>query len=401
MPKFLYKAKNNRGEVVTGTVIAPNHPEAEAVLIKNNLVPVDIVSGKQDNFFKLLFKKISIKDRAVISRQLATMLAAGLPLSKAISILVKQAKNETIKEIFLDIYKDLEQGYSFSIALSKHPEAFDRVFVSVVGSGESTGKLDSVLNELANQLERDSSFNSKVKGALAYPGFIFGMVIVAGIFMLTVVIPKLKTMFESAGQNLPLVTRILIVSADFMQKFWWLVIILIVGMILAVRIWGGTPAGSRFLHRLQMSIPGLKNVLEGLYMYRFTRIMSMLISSGVPLLDALKIGSSVIDNPIYESALANVASQVEKGVPFSVQIMKEPVFPQLIGNMVAVGEETGELDKVLSKIADYYEESTNESVKTISSLVEPAILVLVGLAVAFMVFAIYIPIYQINTSVGG
>ncbi|MFA6963558.1 MAG: type II secretion system F family protein [Patescibacteria group bacterium] len=401
MPKFLYKARNNKGEVVTGTVIAPNHPEAEAVLIKNNLIPVDIVSGKQEGLFKLLFNKVSVKDRAIISRQLSTMLAAGLPLSKAISILIKQAKNETIKNIFLDIYKDLEQGYSFSIALSKHPEAFDRVFVSVVGSGESTGKLDSVLNELANQLERDSSFNSKVKGALAYPGFIFAMVIVAGFFMLTVVIPKLKTMFDSAGKELPIITRMLLYASDFMQKWWWLVALLIVGLILLIKVWGGSPKGSRFFSKLQMSIPGLKTVMESMHMYRFTRIMSMLISSGVPLLDALKIGSAVMDNPIYESALTNVASQVEKGVPFSVQLLKEPVFPQLIGNMVAVGEETGELDKVLNKVADYYEEATNESVKTISSLVEPAILVLVGIAVAFMVFAIYVPIYQINTSVGG
>jgi type IV pilus assembly protein PilC len=401
MPRFLYKAKNSNSEVVTGTVVANNHYDAEQVLIKNNLIPTDILADHQDNILNMLLNKVSVKDKAVIARQLSTMLSAGLPLSKAISILVKQAKNENLKKIFLDIYKDLEQGYSFSVALSRHPEAFDKVFVSVVSSGETTGKLDVVLSELAGQLERDSTFNSKVKGSLFYPGFIFGVVIVAGIFMMTYVMPKLKSMFESANQTLPLITRVLLSVSDFMQVYWWVVVFGLIGIVIGFRIWIATESGARTYHTIQMHIPGLRNLLEGLYMYRFTRILSMLVGAGVPLLDGLRISGSVIDNPIYENSIANIAAQVEKGVPLSAQLLKEPTFPQLIGNMVAVGEETGELDKVLSKVADYYEEASGEMVKTISSLVEPFTLVVVGIAVAFMVFAIYVPIYQINTSAGG
>lgn len=398
MPKYLYKAKNNRGDAVTGTVLAPNEYEAEKVLIKNGLVLSELIAEKQESILRIFTKKVSVRDRAIISRQLATMLSAGLPLSKAVTIIAKQAKNEQQRQIFLEIYKDIEQGYSFSVALSKHPEAFDRVFVSVVGSGETTGKLDVVLAELANQLERDSTFVSKVKTSLFYPGFIFGVVIIAGVVMLVVVVPKLKTMFDSAKRELPLITNMLLALSSFFQAWWWAVLILAIVVFVLMRFWQATPAGARIVHRYQMKIPGLNVIMEGLYMYRFTRIMAMLIGAGVPLLDAIKIGSSVIDNPIYEDSLSNIANQVEKGVPLSTQLLRENAFPQLVGNMVAVGEETGALDQVLNKVADYYEETTNESIKSISALVEPVILVIVGLAVAFIVFAIYIPIYQINST---
>ncbi|MCX6808514.1 MAG: type II secretion system F family protein [Candidatus Berkelbacteria bacterium] len=400
MARFLYKAKNNQGEVVTGTVMAPNHFDAEQVLIKHNLVPTDIVLDHQISFFSRFFGRVSAKDKAVIARQLATMLSAGLPLAKAITILTKQAKNESQRKIFLEIYKDIEQGYSFSVALSRHPQAFDRVFVSIVNAGESTGKLDIVLKELANQLERDSSFNSKVKGSLAYPGFIFVAVIVAAFVMMVVVVPKLKTMFDSQSMSLPMTTKLLISTSDFVGAYWWLLVLLIIGVYMGFRFWIATYEGGRIFHRIEMKIPGLKTILEGLYMYRFTRILAMLSGAGVPLLDSLHIAGSVIDNPVYEASIRNVSVQIEKGVPLSVQLLKEPIFPQLIGNMVAVGEETGELDKVLDKVADYYEEATNDMVKIVTSLVEPAVLILVGLAVAFIVFAIYLPIYQLNSSAG-
>ena len=401
MPRFLYKAKNNKGQIVSGTVRANSQTEAENVLIQHTLVPTEIIAEGQIAFGGFFVAKVSARDKAVFTRQLATMLSSGLALTKAISLLAGQARTPHQKEIFLSLYKDLEEGYSFSSALAKHPEAFDRVFVSVVNSGETTGKLDVVLLELSNQLEKDSGFISKVKSSLYYPMFIFGVLIIAGIAMLTFVVPKLRSMFDSAGAQLPLITKILLGLSSFFQVWWWLVLIILAGGVVFIMNWIKTDAGSRVFHNLQITLPGLKNIYEGMYMYRFTRIMSMLIGAGVPLLDALRIGGSVIDNVIYEDSLSYISSQVEKGVPLSVELLKDPFFPPLIGQMVAVGEETGELDKVLSKVSDYYEESTTDITKTISSLVEPAVLVIVGLAVAFMVFAIYLPIYQINQTAGG
>lgn len=400
MARFLYKAKNNKGQIVTGTVRASNQSEAEKIIFDHAMVPTEIIAEQEQSFASFFTKKVSVRDKAVFSRQLATMLSSGLALTKAISLLATQARTAQIKEIFLSIYKDLEEGYSFSSSLAKHPEAFDRVFVTVVNSGENTGKLDVVLLELSDQLEKDSGFISKVKSALYYPAFVFGVLIIAGIVMLTFIVPKLEGIFDSMGTSLPLITRILISLSAFFQSWWWLVIILLVAGIIFILNWIKTDTGMKFYHNLQITVPGLKNLYEGMYMYRFTRTMAMLVGAGVPLLDALRIGSAVIDNVVYEDSLSKISSQVEKGIPLSVELLKDPFFPPLVGQMVAVGEETGELDKVLKKVSEYYEETTTDVTKTISSLVEPAVLVIVGLAVAFMVFAIYLPIYQMNTTIG-
>lgn len=399
MPKFLYRAKNNRGEIVTGTVRSISETEAEKVLIKHNLVPTDIMPERPRTMRSLVMGKISVSQKAVFSRQLATMISAGLSLPKAVGILAKQASNEFQRGVFLDIYKDLQEGYSFSSSLSKHPDVFDRVYVSIVSSGEATGKLDYVLSELADQLENDSDFISKVKSSLYYPAFILVALAAIGVFMLAYVIPKLKTMFDQAGAQLPVATRILLALSSFVQSFWWLILILVIAVVVILRYWFTTDSGSRFVGSVELNIPVLNRIYEGLFMFRFTRTMSMLIGAGVPLLDALRIGSTVINNVRYEESIMNLARQVEKGVPLSTQLLKEPVFPMLIGQMAAVGEETGELDKVLAKVADYYEKTTNDFSKGIASLIEPVILLIVGAAVAFMVFAIYIPIYSISQAI--
>jgi len=399
MTKFIYKAKNNKGEIVTGTVRAANQPDAEKILIAHNLIAMEILPEKAKPAFSLFTKKISSKDKAVFSRQLATMLSAGLSLTKAINILIKQAKNEHIRKVFTEIYRDLEEGFSFSVALSKHPEMFDRVYVSVVNSGESTGRLDAVLSELADEVENDNAFISKVKGSLYYPVFIFFVLIIAGILLMTFVVPKLQSIFDQAGENLPFATKVLIGVSNFIIGWWWLLLIVVVGIVIFIRSWIQTDSGKTFFDNLKIKTPGLKVIFQGVAMYRFTRVLSMLIGSGVPLLDSLKIGSAVVDNVVYEEAITEVVHQVEKGVSLSTQLLKDDTFPSLIGNMVAVGEETGELDKVLVKVSKYYEESTSDLTKAISTIVEPAVLVIVGLAVAFMVFAIYLPLYNMSNIV--
>lgn len=399
MTRFIYKAKNNKGEVVTGTVKAENSLDAEKVLVKHGLSPVDLVEEKKSGISGLFAVRVSIKDKALFSRQLATMLSAGLSLTKAISLLIKQAKNEKVKGVFQNIYKDLEEGYSFSTALAKHPDVFDRVYVSVVNSGESTGKLDMVLNELADELENDAEFQSKVKGALYYPIFIFCVLIVAAVALLVFVVPKIKGVFEATNQTLPIATRILLSASNFVTTWWWLVLILLVMFVIFLKYWSVTDSGERFFDNLKITIPGYKTINQNIYMYRFTRVMSMLTGAGVPLLDALRIGSAVINNVVYEDSVTRIVSEVERGVPLSSQLLKDKYFPPLVGNMVSVGEETGELDKVLKKISEYYGQATGDITKAISALVEPVVMVLIGLAVAFIVFAIYLPIFQMNQTV--
>ena len=396
MAKFLFKAKNNSGAVVTGSVEAANEFAAEKLLISNKLLPSEILAEKKSlNFNVSLSSKATLKDKAIFCRQLATMIGAGLTLSKALSIVAKQARNEKLKSTYYAIYKDIEEGYAFSTALSKHPEVFDRILISVTRSGETTGNLEVVLTQIADKYENDNDFVGKIKSALYYPVFILFALIGVGVYMLIAVIPKLEMVFKANDTELPFATRVLIAMSGFFTNFWYLALIITVVLVLGIRWWLVSDAGTRTINSWQIKIPGIKSLAEGIYMTRFSRTMEMLISSGVPILDALKIAGSTIDNQIYEESVAQMAREVEKGIPLSVPLSKDPAFPALMGQMVSVGEQTGKLDKVLNKVAVYYESETTERIKGISTLIEPMVLLVIGFGVAFLIFAILVPIYNI------
>lgn len=395
MVKYLYRAKNSQGQVVTGTVTAGNQFEAEKALLDNRLVAIDIVQEKKFALNSLFKTKITTKDRALFARQLATMISAGMTLTKSLSIVTQQARSDRLKEIYNDVYRDLEEGYSFSSALAKHPEAYDRVFIAIVKSGETTGNLEKVLDETATRLENEGNFAAKIKGAMLYPAFILGALLIIGAYMMIKVIPQLKTVFEQAGSNLPLVTRMLIAVSDFLTQYWWLVLIFLVVIIIMARYWIVSDLGGRTINRWEITIPGIKQLTVGMYMSRFSRVMEMLILAGVPLIDGLKITAGTMNNQIFEEGINEMVVEVEKGVPLSVPILKNENFPTLLGQMVAVGEQTGKMDEVLSKVAEYYEEETDQRIKSISTLVEPVILVIIGCGVAFLVFAVLMPIYGI------
>lgn len=393
--KYLYKAKNERGDIVSGTVTAQNDFEAEKILFNNKLIAVDILPEKSFDVGVYFKPKVTIKDKALFARQLATMISAGLTLTKAVSVVANNARNERLKQIYYSLYKDLEEGLSFSSALGKHTDAFDRVFVSVVKSGETTGNLDLVLTQTAERLEGDNDFLSKIKGAMYYPVFILCALLVIGTYMLVKIIPQLASLFTKAGVQLPFATRALIWLSAFLQTKWWLALLIIIVIVLAIRTWLVSEMGSRTVSSWQLKIPGIKGLSTGIYMSRFARIMEMLVKSGVPLLDALKIMSSTINNQILEEEINGMVVEVERGVPLSTPLSKYDTFPKLIGQMVAVGEQTGKLDQVLGKVAEYYEEETATAIKSLSTLLEPVILLIVGAGVAFLIFAVLVPIYQI------
>jgi len=395
MIKYLYRAKNNQGQLVTGTVTANNEFDAEKALLDNRLVVIDIIPDKKFSSSSIFKAKITTKDRALFARQLATMISAGMTLTKSLSIVAQQARNDRLKEIYNDVYKDLEEGYSFSSALAKHPEAYDRVFIAIVKSGETTGNLEKVLEETANRLENEGNFAAKIKGAMLYPAFILAALLLIGAYMMIQVIPQLKTVFEQAGSNLPILTRALIAVSDFLTQYWWVALLIVATIIVALRYWIISDLGARTINRWEISIPGIKQLTVGIYMSRFSRVMEMLILAGVPLIDGLKIAAGTMNNQVFEEGINQMVVEVEKGVPLSVPILKNENFPSLLGQMVAVGEQTGKMDEVLAKVAEYYEEETDQRIKSISTLVEPVILVIIGAGVAFLVFAVLMPIYNI------
>jgi len=395
MAKFLYKAKNDRGEVVAGTVQASNEIEAEKILFNNKLIAMDILPEKGLDLSSYFEPRITVKDRSVFSRQLATMISAGLTLNKSMSILASQAKNDKLKRIFLAIFKDLEDGLAFSSALSKHPDAFDHVFVSIVKSGETTGNLEMVLDQMADRLENDSDFIGKIKSALYYPIFILIALIGIGSYMLVAVIPKLEAIFNKAGAVLPFATRVVISLSHFLSTKWWLAIIVIVVLFFLIRAWALSEKGARTISQWEISLPVIREFSVNIYMSRFARVMEMLVKAGVPLLDSLKVSSATMNNHVYENSINMMAEEVEKGIPLSVPIQRDPNFPKIIGQMIAVGEQTGKLDEVLGKVSIYFERESENKIKSISTLIEPIILLIIGFAVAFLIFAVLVPIYNI------
>jgi len=396
MIRFKYRAKNDRGDIVAGVVRADNVLVAEKILRDNSLVTIDIFPESSQLFSVFgLRRKVSLKDKAVFSSQLSTMISAGLALPKAVNIVAAQTDNQYLKSIFYNINRDLEEGLSFSSSLSKYPEVFDDLFVNVVRSGESTGNLEKVLSGLASKLENDQNLSSRLVSALVYPAFIIVALIAVGWLMMVKVVPQIETIFTEANVTLPWATVALIAVSHFLANFWWLVIILFLAVIIFLRYYLASEQGRDFYAKTQLTLPGFKKVAGDIYMARFCRTIEMLFESGVPLVESINTTANVMINVYYKKSLERISKEVQKGVSFSVELSKDPIFPPLVSQMLAVGEQTGKSGEVMDKLARFYENETENAVKGIYSLVEPVAMVLVGIAVGVLVFAVLVPIYQI------
>lgn len=338
--------------------------------------------------------RVTVKDRAFLSRQLATMLSSGIPLIDSVKVLILQTKNQIILDSLVQIQADLEAGLTFSAAIERHPKLFNNIYVSIVRSGEATGKLEDVLLQLADNIEKESVLVGKLKSAMVYPIFIITAMIGVAILMMVKVMPQLQSIFTESNVELPFTTKLLLALSGFMVNFWWLVVLVMVGAAVGLSAYFRTPDGSAVLNHLVVKIPG--GIANDLYMARFTRTMSMLIKAGLPIIQALEITAEVMNNVIYSGALTGAKTEVERGLPLSAPLAKHSFFPKIVTQMVLVGEQTGRLDQILERLATYYETELDDKVKGISSLIEPVIIVILGVGVAFLVMAVLMPIYNIT-----
>lgn len=344
----------------------------------------------------VVFSRVSNQDKVFFARQLAVMVSAGLTVDKAISLLQVQTKNQAMKKILAQIYQDILVGKPLSDSLARFPKTFDQFFVAVVRSGETLGKLDLVLNHLADRLEVFQTFSGKIKTALAYPIFIIVAMIGIVALMMVKVIPVLKTVFEESGVELPFLTRVIIAISDFMVKDWWLLIIIVV--IVVAGLWSFfsyTQKGKFWWHVIKLKAPIISYVSYDVYMSYFSRTMGMLVQAGVPIIQAIKITDAVVNNLVYTRIFKNVISQVERGIPMSVPLEKEKDVPILVSQMIMIGEQTGRLEMLLNKVADFYEEETDRKIRTISNLIEPVTIVIVGIGVGIVLYSILYPIYSL------
>lgn len=336
---------------------------------------------------------VSVSDKAFFARQIATMLSSGITIDKALQIVNTQTKNKYFKQVLDSILEDLNSGSPFSAAISKYPNVFDKVFINIVVSGEAVGKLAEVLTKLADRLENDRDFIAAIRNALAYPILVLIVMVGIVILMTIKVLPELETVFADFQSELPWTTKALMSISHFLINYWWLIIIILTSAIILLYYWLKTDAGLKVFNKIEINFPG--GLGKDIYMERFCRTLGMLIESGTPIIDALKITSDVMNNLVYRDFLLRTSEKIERGMPLSEILQKSEDFPMIVPQMVLVGEKTGKVDEVLLRLADYYEGRSNAKVQNFASLVEPILIVIIGIGVGFVVFSVIMPIYNL------
>ncbi len=399
MKKFSFVARSDEGQKVKGIIEAISVEGAKNLLFKRGYHIIELVEKrrKASLWSRLgLHKKVGQNELTNFTRQLSTMLNAGLPLTDALEILASQA-NGSMRKVLEQILVDIREGSSLGSALSHYPSIFNRVYISLVRSGEAAGALDKVLERLADNLEKNRDFMGKVKGALIYPAIvIIAMALVAAVMMI-VVIPKLNVLYQSFHTQLPLSTRILITFSDFMVRFWWLLLIGLIGLINLVQWVKKTPWGGYLWDKITVELPVWGSLQQEVIWTNFSYTLSMLLEAGVPLISALDISAETTGNKYYSEEVKAVRSQVEKGIPMSTAMEISEVFPRILSQMVSIGEQTGEMDKVLYKLAHYFEVEASQKVKNLTTSIEPIIIIILSLGVGFLVFSIITPIYNLTS----
>lgn len=398
MPIFKYLVKNKQGENIKGKVEAASKAQAVSTLMGRDLFVIDVTPlGQQDGILTGLAKnKVKFEELVNFTRQLATMINAGLPLATALSILEEQGKSEMAK-LTGNLLKDVEGGLSFSVALEKYKENFSRIYVQLVKAGEVGGVLDEVLERLAITMEKEKDFRAKTRGAMVYPIIIILAMVAVAIVMMVAVIPKLTEMYEDFGADLPAATKVLMNISGFFVNSWWVVLLIALGVLSVIRAWKKTPQGEKSIDGFFLRMPIIGVLKQKIVLTDFTRTLSLLLGAGVSLLEALDIVASAIDSAVYRGQLKEVNKQVEKGVILSDAIAHYENFPPILYQMIAVGEETGKLDEILSKISEYFEKESEYAIKNLTTAIEPMIMILLGLGVGFIVIAIIMPIYSLTS----
>lgn len=397
--EFLYKAKDIQGTDHTGSIESSDLHTATAILRKKGLIVISLKSKEPaaNKFLSKFLNRVSFTDLVIVTRQLATMISSGLSLSDAIDILEEQQTNKTLKKSLEEISQDIKGGLSLAHALGKHPNVFPHLYVNLIKSGEASGKLDKVLLQMADGLEKDREFQSRVKGAMIYPAVVLSMMVVVVIIMMIFVIPKLISLYSQSTIELPLPTRILITTSNLFVNFWWLGLIIIVITIVAINRWNKTPEGNLFIGRLILKTPLVGKIITSVTLTNFSRTFGLLTSAGIPLLESIGIVSDLTDNPVFKKALKESYAGVEKGLAFS-SLLPSNVFPKIVGQMIKVGEETGKVDEIFFKLAEYFESESDHMVKNLTVAIEPIVLIILGIGVGFLVISIILPIYKLTTS---
>lgn len=395
MLTYEFKAKNGSGQEVRSIVQADSESAAARLIRDQGLSPTDIrLMGQNTGFLSKIKNHIGAKDKVLFSRQLSTLINAGLPLIQSLRNVASQTQNKSLKFIITQVISDVEGGSALSVALSHHPEAFNKVFISMVAAGETSGTLDKSLERLANQQEKDAEILSKVRGAMIYPLVVVLVMLAVVGFMIVKVLPQVEIMYKDLpGAQLPLITVIMLALSHFAIKYWWIVLGILAASVFFTSRWARTGPGKEVIDKAKMKAWPIGPLFMKLYMARFARTGATLIGSGVPLIQMLQITGDAINNVHVEASLRKAVDKVKGGKALSDSLDGDPNFLELVPSMLRIGEQSGAIEAMLEKIADYYEKEVDNQIKNISTIIEPVLMVLLGVFAFTIVAAVLLPIY--------
>lgn len=400
MPLYSYNARDLSGIDHKGTIETTDPSSVARVLSKKGMVVTSIKEKKNNNlkFFDSFFNRVAFEDVVVATRQLATMIESGLVLSEAMDILVDQQSNKKLKIVFEEISRDIKNGLDLTSAIKKHPDIFPPLYGNLIKSAGQAGNLDVVLIQMADNMEKEREFRSKVRGAMIYPIIIFLMMGAVMGIMIFFVIPRLTSLYTQSNIDLPLPTKILIGLSSFFLNYWWIMVIVVIIIGIGLNRMLANPEGRYIFDAFLLKVPVVGKIIRGTVLTNFTRTFGQLSSAGVPILEALQTIKDITTNLVYKKALEDTYLGVERGLTFSAQLDAVGVFPKIISQMFKVGEETGKVDKVAFKMADYFESEVDNMLKNLTVLIEPIVLVVLGVGVGFIVLSVILPIYKLTTS---
>lgn len=397
MKKYYYEARDSATQKITKSVVQAESEVAAAKLLSaQGFVPLKIeLQDEREGFFQRLSNKISPKDKIVFTRQLATLIGAGLPLAQSMHTVLEQTQNKQMQNIVQEIISDIEGGRQLSSAFEKHPEVFDNVYVALVAAGEASGTLDEALKRIASQQEKDAAMIGKVRGAMVYPAIVLLVIIAVVVFMLVMVVPQVEGLYSSLHKELPFMTKVMVSVAGFLAQFWWALVILLGIGLYFFQQYLKTEAGIRTKDTFKLNVPVFDTMFRKLYMARFTRTGQTLLNSGVAMLDMLRITARAVNNSIIRQGIDRASEKVKGGKALSVSLKNEDYILPMVPQMIKIGEQSGKIDEMMGKCAQIYEDELDEEIKAITTTIEPVLMVVLAVVAGVMVGAIIFPIYSL------
>ena len=400
MKKFTYEARDKAtGNIVKSLVQAESESEAAKALTAQGYMPLSIKEEVEGGVFARFTNRISNNDKIVFSRQLATLIGAGLPLTQSLRTVLEQTSNKKMQEIVQEVIADVEGGKTLSSAFSKHPEVFNKIFIALITAGEASGTLDSALKRIADQQEKDAEMVSKIRGAMVYPGIVLAVMVAVGIFMMVTIVPQVAKLYSDMKKTLPIMTSVLIWMSNFVTNYWWVALILLGVAVFFLRQYLRTEAGIRLLDNIKLNMPPFKGMFRRLYMARFTRMGQTLLVTGVPMLDMLSIAASGVNNVIISEEIIRAAGKVQSGKALSAALQAEDYILPMVPQMIKIGEQSGKIDEMMGKTAQAYEDELDEEIRAISTMIEPIMMVLLAIFAGALIGAVLFPIYNLVGSI--